>query len=81
MFPDVYLVICGLKTLGKEKPSKYQGFYLGGRPDSNRRPPEPQSGDKRVCVWYDLNDEEIIVTPDWDFWKTDLKRFKNRNYP
>jgi hypothetical protein len=21
-----------------------QGFYLGGRPDSNRRPPEPQSG-------------------------------------
>ena len=33
--------------------------------------------EKESSVWYDLNDEEIIVTPDWDFWKTDLRRFNN----
>ena len=31
-----------------KNPQFLEGLLLGGRPDSNRRPPEPQSGDKRV---------------------------------
>ena len=31
--------------ISKQKNPRYiEGLLLGGRPDSNRRPPEPQSG-------------------------------------
>ena len=29
LFPDVYFLICDFKTLGKEKPSIYEGLYFG----------------------------------------------------
>ena len=33
-----------IKNNLKENPQFLKGLLLGGRPDSNRRPPEPQSG-------------------------------------
>ena len=31
-------------TVKQKNPQFLEGLLLGGRPDSNRRPPEPQSG-------------------------------------
>ena len=31
-------------TVKQKNPQFLEGLVLGGRPDSNRRPPEPQSG-------------------------------------
>lgn len=34
---------------------------------------------KTKNIWYDLNKlEKEIITPDWSFKLTDLKRFKNK---
>ena len=35
------------------------------------------NNDVSISPWYGLDDNEIIITPEWTFNKTDLKRFKN----
>jgi hypothetical protein len=35
------------------------------------------SSSSKFSPWYSINFGEILVTPEWNFTKNDLKRFKN----